>query len=271
LTFSPLQACRQHRELQFEGDENEDLGPFPLRKGQTQESNKENEIYDRQSANSIVDIIVDLKQMSIDSNDDSDAFVVAATSCSAANFWKKTKRSPNGTYIYIETILECSRTLSNGVAPLQLQETAEALLTAARQCVKAATEQTHYSQTLIQDLWVAAHALRALSTNASHLDAPDVVVKLLYHAIVTLSDRISKVTDWDGNTHAKGQLKQAIAIGVALCETLGHLLKHHRVQEYNFRIVESTALFSFPIPTSEPVHEDRCPPCPLLKIGFNQH
>ena len=188
------------------------------------------------------DIDIDLKKnVSIEN----DAFAIAAKSSTSASFWKKQSSS------YVATVLESSRTLS-GTAPLQLQESESALLNACRASVKAATEEKHYGVKLLNELLVATHGLRALTTI---VDTPDTAMKLVYHAIVTLSDRLMTATKDD-------EIQRAVSIGLALYETLGALLKG--VENIKFVASKST-LFLFPVPLSSSKSSS---PAQVLKIGI---
>ena len=190
--------------------------------------------------------VIDLKSLTIH---DDGAFVHAARSCAAASFWKKQSSS------YIDAILECSRTFSKGTAPLHLLESDEALLNACRQSVKAATELKSFDDKLTKELLVATHALRALTTIV--IDTPQTPIKLVYHAIVTLSDRLQN----SNRSVDKGELAQAISIGVALYETLPQFLKDSRHCSFK----SSEALFAFPVPTFNTAGADLQQ---LLKIGI---
>jgi hypothetical protein len=191
---------------------------------------------------------IDLKKCTIDEDDG--AFHRAARSCTAASFWNKQSSS------YMDTILECSRTLSKRAAPLQLIESEEALLNACRQSVKAATEQKVFGDTLMRELTVATHALRALATIL--VDNPQTPIKLVYHAIVTLSDRLQNANSTAISKNNDGM--RSMALSIALYETLGHFLKDSRLCTF----VASTALFAFPVPSSNTASSDVQQ---LLKIG----
>jgi hypothetical protein len=190
--------------------------------------------------------VIDLKKFTID---DHGTFGSAARSCKASSFWKKQSSS------YMDAILDCSRTFSKGTAPLQLLESEEALLSACRQSVKEATEQKTFGDNLIRELMVATHALRALTTIV--VDTSLTPIKLVYHAMVTLSDRMQN----DKCNKNISELSLAISIGVALYETLGRFLDDSRLCRFG----SSTALFSFPVPTCNTTCEDLQQ---LLKIGI---
>ncbi|KAI2500125.1 Peptidase family C50 [Fragilaria crotonensis] len=193
---------------------------------------------------------LDLEKCTID---DHCAFGRAARSCAAASFWKKQSSS------YMDAILECSRTLSKRAAPLQLIESEEALLNACRQSVKAATEQKVFGETLVQELTVATHALRALTTIL--FGSPLTPIKLVYHAIVTLSDRLQNAENTAISKSNDGTRSMALSIGVALYEILGNFLKDSSLCTFE----ASAALFEFPVPTSNTTRADVQQP---LKIGI---
>lgn len=196
------------------------------------------------------DIDLNLKKSTF--SDEVSEFETASQSSAAASFWKKQSTD------YVARILESSRALSAGIGILQLKESETSLLNACRTCVKAATEKKTWSTSLYNNLFVAAHGLRAL-----HLvvDTPETCIKLAYHSIVTLSDRLmaapTELTD----------VTKASYLALALYEILGCLFRGFRIDHTKF--VASTGLMRFPVPkqSSKPTSSSTLPLRQATKIG----
>lgn len=196
------------------------------------------------------DIDLNLKKSTF--SDEVSEFEAASQSSAAASFWEKQSTD------YVARILESSRALSATIGILQLKESETSLLNACRTCVKAATEKKTWSTSLYNNLFVAAHGLRAL-----HLvvDTPETCIKLAYHSIVTLSDRLmtapTELTD----------VTKASCLALALYEILGCLFRGLRIDHIKF--VASGALLRFPVPkqSSKPTSSSTLPLRQATKIG----
>lgn len=157
-------------------------------------------------------------------------FKDAARSCAAASFWNKQSTD------FVELVLESFSALSTRQGVLQLKESETSLVNAGRSCVKAATEEKGWNASSYNNLFVAAHGLRALH----HIvETPETCIKLAYHGIVTLSDRLMASAQSIG-------ISKVSDVASALYELMGRLLCRFQIDHTKF--VASSKLLRFPVP-----------------------
>jgi len=183
-------------------------------------------------------------------------FTYVARSTASCQFWEK--QSPS----FIECVLQTSQKFSSTQGILQLQDLHVDLLNECRKCIKEIVEEKHWSERLQSNLYVATHGLRAATVvlDGDDRKSHDSMIKILYHSLVTVSDRISHIIKID----------TVVAICIALYECLGRLLLTLSSEGLEFESINGSFM-NFPIPTKSQkmLNCSSIPRHQLFKIGIH--
>lgn len=186
------------------------------------------------------DITIDFSS----NNDDAlTKFQDAVAQTSSAFYWKRHAS-------LAECVVRASQSLgqrNKTTSSLLLKEHASELTSTCRALVKDATQQDKDSMTKLTFIYVAIHGLRAICPIlVEDTKKVEATLKILYHAVTTISDVCVKSKDVNVSVDAVAQC-------LAAFQALGFLLHGHRIQVANGKSVVTfkwkTSLDLFPVPS----------------------
>jgi hypothetical protein len=187
--------------------------------------------------------IVVLDDTSVDlseSYDSTNRFLHAAKTTSSHSFFNST---------LAECIVKSSQSMSVSEGALLLEDNLSEITYICRKLIKEATEEKS-SSAMLNQLLVAVHGLRAVSSLLCDISKKEAVLKVLYHAVITLSNSVKENKGTDCNLAAE--------IGLAAYQALGKVLLVYSVKPsvetdgdttISFQMQSEARINFFPVPT----------------------
>ena len=182
---------------------------------------------------------------SVDFFDSSDSstnrFLEAAKTTSCHSFFHSTTLA--------ECIVKSSPSMFVSEGAILLEENKLQITHVCRKLIKEATEEKSFS-IMLNQLMVAVHGLRAVSSLWCDVSQKEAVIKVLYHAVITLSKSVKEHKGEDCNLAAE--------IGLAALQALGRVLLGYSVKPsietdgdkaISFQIQSESRINFFPVPT----------------------